>query len=72
MVMKTLIAIFFKHKEYLRTRWREVALVNEQCPLDIREYSVSHRIINKWDKLATDYIHVNRVNMFKNKLGRYM
>ena len=38
--------MFFKLKEGSRTRGHKVALVKEQCRLDMRKYSFSQRVIN--------------------------
>ena len=53
--------MFFKLKEGSRTRGHKVALVKEQCRLDIRNYSFSQRVIN-----------ASSVNMFKNRIDRYL
>ena len=34
-----------------RTRGHEVALVKDQCRLDVRKYSFSQRTINEWNRL---------------------
>ena len=47
-------------------------LVKDQCRLDIRKYSFSHRKINLWNKLSTDCITASSVNMFKNKVDTYL
>ena len=39
--------MFFKLKEGSRTRGHKTALVKEQCRLDMRKYSFSHRVINE-------------------------
>ena len=39
--------MFFKFKEGSRTRGHKAALVKEQCRLDMRKYSFSHRVINR-------------------------
>ena len=38
------------------TREHLVAPVKDQCRLDIRKYSFSHRTINHWNKLCTDCV----------------
>ena len=59
--------ICFSLKKDSRTRGHEVTLVKDQCRLDIRKYLFSHRTINEWNKLSTDCVNVNNVNMLKNK-----
>ena len=59
-------------KEGSRTRGHKAALVKEQCRLDMRKYSVSQRVINKWRKLPNDCVNASSVNMFKNRIDRYL
>ena len=47
-------------------------LVKKQSRLDVRKYSFSQRTINVWNKLSTDCVHASSVNMFKNKIDKYM
>ena len=54
------------------TREHEVTLVKEQCRLDIRKYSFSHRTINEWNKLSTDCVTASSENMFKNEVDIYI
>ena len=64
--------MFFKLKEGSRTRGHKAALVKEQCRLDMRKYSFSQRVINEWNKLPNDCVNASSVNMFKNRIDRYM
>ena len=64
--------MFFKLKEGSRTRGHKVALVKEQCRLDMRKHSFSQRVINEWNKLPNDCINASSVNMFKNRIDRYL
>ena len=64
--------MFFKLKEGSRTRGHKAALVKEQCRLDMRKYSFSQRVINEWNKLPNDCVNASSVNMFKNRIYRYM
>ena len=64
--------IFFKLKEGSRTRGHKAALVKEQCRLDMRKYSFSQRVINEWNKLPNDCVNASSVNMFKNRIDRYL
>ena len=61
-----------KFKEDSRTRGHKAALVKEQCRLDMRKYSFSHRVINERNKLPTDCVNASSVNMFKNRIDRYV
>ena len=58
--------MFFKLKEGSRTRGHKAALVKEQCRLDMRKYSFSQGT----NKLPNGC--VNAVNMFKNRIDRYL
>ena len=49
-----------------------MALVKEQCRLDMKKYSFSKRAINDWNKLSNNCVNASSVNMFKNKIDRYM
>ena len=64
--------MFFKLKERSRIRGHKAALVKEQCRLDMRKYSFSQRVINEWNKLPNDCVNASSVNMFKNRIDRYM
>ena len=64
--------MFFKLKEGSRTRGHKAALVKEQCRLDMRKYSFSQRVINEWNKRPNDCVNASSVNMFKNRIDRYL
>ena len=64
--------MFFKLKEGSRTRGHKAALVKEQCRLDMRKYSFSHRVKNVWNKLSNDCVIASFVDMFKNIIDRYL
>ena len=64
--------MFFKLKEGSRTRGHKAALVKEQYKLDMRKYSFSQRAINEWNKLPNDCVNASSVDMFKNRIDRYL
>ena len=64
--------MFFKLKEGSRTRGHKAALVKEQCRLDMRKYSFSQRVINEWNKLPNNCVNASSVNVFKNRIDRYL
>ena len=75
MVMKILILIFFfEIKESKITRGHNYILVKKQSKLDVRKYSLSQRTINVclWNNLSADCVHASSVNMFKNKIDKYL
>ena len=61
--------IFFKNKI---TRGHNFILVKKQSRLDVIKFSFSQRTINVWNKLLTECVHANSVNMFKNKIDKYL
>ena len=70
MGIKISIEICFSHSR--KTIELEVTLVKDQCSLDIRKYSFSQRTINEWNKLFTDCVIASSVNMFINKVDKYL
>ena len=65
--------IFFKIKESKITRGHNYTLVKKQSRLDVRKYSFSQRtMINVWNKLSTDRVHATSVNMFNNRIDKYL
>ena len=46
--------------------------VKEQCRFDVRKYSFSQRTINVWNKLSTDCGYARSVDMFKNRIDKYI
>ena len=64
--------IFREIKESKITRGHNYTLVKKQSRLDVRKYSFSQRTINVWNKLSTDCVHASSVNMFKNKIDKYL
>ena len=71
--MKILILIFvFEIKESKITRLHNYTLAKKQSRLAVRKFSFSQRTINVWNNLSTDCVHANSVNMFKNKIDKYL
>ena len=64
--------IFFKIKKRKITRGHNVTLVKKQSRLDVRKYSFSQRTINVWNTLSTDCVHATSVNVFKNRIDKYL
>ena len=64
--------IFLEIKESKITRGHNYTLVKKQSRLDVRKYSFSQRAINAWNKLSTDCVHDSSVNIFKNKIDKYL
>ena len=38
----------------------------------MRKYSFSQRVINEWNKLPNVCVNASSVNMFKNRIDRYL
>ena len=71
--MKILILIFFsKIKKSKITRGHNFTLVKKQSRLDVRKFSFSQRSINVWNKLSTECVHASSVNVFKNRIDKYL
>ena len=71
--MKILILIFFLEiKESKITRGHNFTLVKKQSRLDFRKFSFSQKSINVWNKLSTECVHASSVNVFKNRIDKYL
>ena len=64
--------MFFKINEDSRTRGHKAAIFKEQCRLYMRKYPFSQRVINVWNKLPNVCVNASSVNMFKNRIDRYL
>ena len=69
----------FRKIRYKQNMWRvykhtghNYTLVKKQSRLDVRKYSFSQRTINVWNNLSADCVHASSVNMFKNKIDKYL
>ena len=60
--------IYFK----IKTGKITTGLAKGQGRLDFRKYSFSQRTVNEWNKLSTDCVHSSSVNMFKNRIDKYL
>ena len=63
---------FLQIKESKITRWHNFTLVKKQSRLDVRKFSFSQRTINVWNKLSEECVHASSVNMFKNRIDKYL
>ena len=63
---------FFEIKESKKTRGHNFTLVKKQSRLDVRKFSFSQRTINVWNKLSSECVHASSVNMFKNRIDKYL
>ena len=72
MGMKILILIFFSKLRKVITTGHIYTLVKKRSRLDVRKFSFSQRTINVWNNLSTDCVHASSVNMFKNKIDKYL
>ena len=71
--MKILIlTFFFEIKESKITRGYNFTLVKKQSRLDVRKFSFSQRATNVWNKLSEECVHASSVNMFNNRIDKYL
>ena len=65
---------FFKITRGQLTRGHSYTLVKKRSRLDVRKYSFSQKTINVWSRLLTDSdcVHASSVNMFKNRIDKYL
>ena len=64
--------LFFQIKESKITRGHNFTLVKKHSRLDVRKFSFSQRTINVWNKLSEECVHASSVNMFKNRIDKYL
>ena len=64
--------IFFEIKESKITRGHNFTLVKKQSRLDVRKFSFSQRTINVWNTLRAECVQASSVNMFKNRIDKYL
>ena len=64
--------LFFQIKESKITRGHNFTLAKKQSRLDVRKFSFSQRTINVWNKLSEESVHDSSVNMFKNRIDKYL
>ena len=60
--------IMFSIKKDIKTRGHEVALVKDQCRLDVRKYSFSQRTINEWNRLPADCVGANKIDKYLRRV----
>ena len=64
--------IFFEIKETKKNRGHNFTLVKKQSRLDVIKFLFSQRTINVWNKLSKECVHASSVNMFKNRIDKYL
>ena len=65
--------IFFsKLRKVRKTRGHNFTLVKKQSRLDVRKISFSQSTINVWNKLSKECVHASSVNVFKNRIDKYL
>ena len=64
--------IFFEIKESKITIGHNFTLVKKQSRSHFRKFSFSQRTINVWNKLSAECVHASSVNMFKNRIDKYL
>ena len=64
--------LFSEIKESKITRGHNFSLVKKQSRLEVRKFSFLQRTINVWNKLSEECVHASSVNMFKNRINKYL
>ena len=64
--------LFIEIKESKITRGHNFTLVKKQSRLDVRKFSFYHRTINVWNTLLEECVHASSVNIFKNRIDKYL
>ena len=64
--------IFLEIKESKITRGHNFTWVKKQSIFDVRKFSFSQRTINVWNKLPAECVQASSVNMFKNRIDKYI
>ena len=64
--------IVFEINESKITRGHKFTLVKKQSRLDVRKFSFSQRTINVWNTISEECVRSSSVNMFKNKIYKYL
>ena len=54
------------------TRRHNFTLVKKHSRFDVRKFSFSQRTINVWNNLSEECVHASSVNMFKNRIYKYL
>ena len=65
-------SIFFEIRQSKITIGHNFTQVKKHSRLDVRKFSFSQMTINVWNKLSTECVHASSVNMFKNKIDKYL
>ena len=62
---------FFKIQS-TNTRGHSMKLYKERVYKDVCKYSFGNRVIDKWNSLPEDSINATSINMFKNRLDKFL
>ena len=63
---------FFTFGNTSRTRGHKHKLFKSRSRLDIRKYSFSQRVVNKWNELPESVVGAGSVNSFKNRYDKFV
>jgi len=61
---------FFQLSTY-QLRGHIMKLSKQRTSLDVRKFSFSQRVVQKWNKLSQDVVDATSVNQFKNRLASF-
>ena len=46
--------------------------MKKQSRLDVRKFSFSQKTTNVWNELSVECVHASSVNVFKNRIDKYL
>jgi len=61
---------FFELAADSSTRGHSLKILKPHCKTDVRKFFFSYKVINRWNRLPEDSIHVNSINSFKEHLQK--
>jgi len=53
-------------------RGHYLKLVKPRCHLDVRKYSVAHRVVDVWNSLDVNDIACDSLTVFKNRIEQFL
>ena len=55
-----------------KSKFANIAKISSTRKIRVIQYSILERTINVWNKLSTDCVHATSVNVFKNRIDKYL
>ena len=63
---------FFTLSNVHNTRGHSLKLFKLTCNLDVRKYSLAHRVVNIWNSLTDEVIACDSITSFKSRLDKFL